>query len=303
MQKRILFLFMAAVMLASCSSNYRKTKSGLLYKIFSDGKGPLAKRGEVIKLNFTQKLGDSVLQETYSAVPGYAMVDSVGPVYNASELFPKLRKGDSLIVVLLGDSIIKKFGPQQGIKKDDKIKLHFKVLDIFPTTDAATADRNKEFDKQKDKQIKAFNDYMASHQNGVQKTAGGCYVQVTQQGTGPQVEQGKLVAVKYTGKLIPSEKQFESNMDGQNPPYEFIVGAGNVIRGWEDALTLFKEGGKGKLYIPYDMAYGPQPGPGGLPYQPLLFDVEVVSVKDAPKGMPQQQPFIPERLPADTSRH
>jgi FKBP-type peptidyl-prolyl cis-trans isomerase FkpA len=303
MQKRILFLLMAAVMLASCSSNYKKTKSGLLYKIFSDGKGPVAKRGQVIKLNFKQTLRDSVLQETYTSVPGYALVDSVGPVYNAAELFPQLRKGDSLIVVLLGDSIIKKFGPQAGIKKEDKVKLHFKVVDVFASTEAATADRAAEFSKQKDRQVKAFEDYMAKHQNGVQKTAAGCYVQVKEPGTGAQVEVGKLIAVKYTGKLIPSEKQFESNMDGKNPPYEFIVGTGSVIKGWEDGLVMFKEGGKGTLYIPYDLAYGEQQGPGGLPYQPLMFDIEVVSVKDAPKGMPQGQPFIPERLPTDTSRH
>ena len=295
---------MAAVTLASCSSNYKKTKSGLLYKIFSDGKGPVAKRGQVIKINFKQTLRDSVLQETYSAVPGYALVDSVGPVYNAAELFTQLRKGDSLIVVLLGDSIIKKFGPQQGIKKEDKVKLHFKVVDIFASTEAATADRTNEFNKQKDRQIKAFTDYMAKHQGaGVQKTPGGTYVEVTSQGSGPQVEPGKMIAVKYTGKLIPSEKQFESNMNGENPPYEFVVGSGNVIRGWEEGLVLFKEGGKGKLYIPYELAYGEQQGPGGLPYQPLMFDVEVVSVKDAPKGMPQGQPYIPERLPTDTSRH
>ncbi|HYC29950.1 MAG TPA: FKBP-type peptidyl-prolyl cis-trans isomerase, partial [Chitinophagaceae bacterium] len=254
----------------------------------------------MIKLNFKQTLRDSVLQETYSAVPGYALVDSVGPVYNAAELFPKLRKGDSLVVVLLGDSIIKKFGPQQGIKKEDQVKLHFKILDIFATTEAATADRNNEFSKQKDRQAKAFTDYMAKHQ-GAQKTAAGTYVEVTSQGTGPQVQPGKLIAVKYSGKLIPSEKPFESNMEGQAPPYEFIVGSGTVIRGWEDGLTMFKEGGRGKLYIPYELAYGEQQGPGGLPYQPLMFDIEVVSVKDAPKGMPQgQQPFIPERLPADT---
>src|ERR1700750_481091 len=115
MQKRILFLFIAAAMLASCSTNYKKTKSGLLYKIYSSGSGPLAKRGQVIKLQFKQTLRDSVLQETYSSMPGYAMVDSVGPVYNAAELFPMLRKGDSLVVVLLGDSIIKKFGPQANL--------------------------------------------------------------------------------------------------------------------------------------------------------------------------------------------
>lgn len=298
MQKRIAFLIVAIAMLAACNNTqYKKSRSGLLYKIYSDEKGPVARKGQVIKLQFKQMLKDSVLQETYSSVPGYAMVDSVGPVYNAAELFPLLRKGDSLVVVLLGDSINKKFGLPPYMKKEDKITLHFKVLDIFASTDAATADRTAEFNKQKDKQSQAFEAYMANKKANTQKTAGGCYVEIQSPGEGPAVENGKLVSVKYTGKLIPSEKEFESNMNGANPPIEFVLGTGGVIRGWEEGLLLFKKGGKGILYVPSDMAYGDQQGPGGLPFQPLKFDIEIVDVKDAPKGMPQ----APQFNPADTS--
>lgn len=303
MQKKILFLLVAAAaVLAACNNNqYKKSRSGLLYKIYSDGKGPVAKRGQVIKLQFRQKLKDSVLQETYTSVPGYALVDSIGPVYNAAELFPLLRKGDSLVVVLLGDSINKKFGLPPYMKKEDKIMLHFKVVDIFPSTELATADRAAEFGKQKDKQAKAFEDYMANKKNGLQRTPGGVYVDVQTPGDGPQVQNGKLISVKYTGKLIPSEKQFESNMDGSNPPIEYVIGPeAQMIRGWNEGLLLFKKGGKGILYIPSEMAYGDQQGPGGLPHQPMLFNIEIVDVKDAPKGG-AQQPFMPQPNPADTS--
>lgn len=304
MQKTILFFLFAAAVLAGCSNNqYKKSKSGLLYKIYSDEKGPIAKRGQVIKLHFRQKLKDSVLQETYTSVPGYAMVDSIGPMYNAAELFPLLRKGDSLVVVLLGDSINKKFGLPPFMKKEDKIMLHFKVLDIFPTTEAATADRTAEFNKQKDKQAKAFTDYMAKRSAGLQKTPGGTYVDIKSVGDGVQVENGKLISVKYTGKLMPSEKVFESNMDGATPPLEFVIGTASMIRAFDEGLLLFKKGGKGTLYVPSEMAYGEQQGPGGLPFQPMIFDIEILDVKEAPKGQPGQQPFIPERLPnsADTS--
>jgi FKBP-type peptidyl-prolyl cis-trans isomerase FkpA len=186
------------------------------------------------------------------------------------------------------------------MKKEDKITLHFKVIDIFPSTEAATADRAVEFGKQKDKQSKAFTDFMANKTNGLQKTAGGAYVDVKSVGDGPQVENGKLISVKYTGKLIPSGKIFESNMDGTNPPIEFVIGTGGMIRGWDEGLLLFKKGGKGTLYVPSELAYGDQQGPGGLPHQPMYFDIEIVDVKDAPKGQPGQQPFIPERLPNNT---
>jgi FKBP-type peptidyl-prolyl cis-trans isomerase FkpA len=301
--QKLLFLIVAAAMFASCSDNYKKTSSGLLYKIESDGKGQPAKVGQVLKFNFIQKIKDSVLRETYSGAPAYEMVDSVGPVYNAAELFTQLRKGDSLVVVFLGDTINKKFGLPPFMKKEDKITLSLKILDVFPDAQAATADRAKEFEKQKDVSAKAFETYMAKKSNGMQKTPMGSYIDMKTPGDGPAADSGKLVSIRYRGKLIPSEKVFETNMDDKNtPPIEFVVGTGRVIRGWDEALPYFKKGGKGTIYIPGELAYGAQPGPGGQPHQPLMFDIEIVDVRDAPKEMPQEPPFIPQRQPADTTR-
>lgn len=299
--QKLLFLFVAAAMFASCSDNYKKTSSGLLYKIKSDGKGQPAKVGQILKFNFTQKVRDSLIQETYGGVPAYAMVDSVGPVYNAAELFTQFRKGDSAVIVLLGDSINKKFGLPPYIKKEDKITLTFKIIDVFPDAQAATADRAKEFEKQKTVSAKAFETYMAKKSSGMQKTPLGSYIDIKTPGDGPAADSGKLVSIKYRGKLIPSEKQFETNMDGNAPPIDFVVGTGRVIRGWEEALPYFKKGGKGTIYIPAELAYGDQPGPGGQPHQALIFDIEIVDVKDAPKEMQDPLQGMPPRQPADTS--
>ena len=301
MQKRMLFLFVAAAALfASCSEDYKKTKSGLVYKLFSDKKGSAAKKGQIIKLHFRQKLKDSVLQETYGGVPGYAMVDSVGPVYNAAELFTSLRKGDSLVVVLVGDSINKKFGLPPFMKKEDNLTLTFKVLDIFENVDAATKDRSAEYAKQGENQKKIFDNYMAGKKDKMQKTAGGVYVDITSPGDGPQVETGKLVSIMYTGKFIPSEKVFESNMDQPGaPPIDVVMGQGSVIRGWEEGLLLFKKGGKGTLYIPGEMAYGENVQvPGSQPFQPMCFNIQIVDVKDAPK-----QPGQPQLVPMPDTTH
>src|SRR5580704_11315708 len=98
-----LFVFLAAITLASCNSNgFKKTKSGLLYKIISEGKGDPIKKGQFIKFSYTQKVRDSVLVSTDKAViPTYTRIDSVGPIYSPLEVFPLLRKGDSLVVVQL----------------------------------------------------------------------------------------------------------------------------------------------------------------------------------------------------------
>jgi FKBP-type peptidyl-prolyl cis-trans isomerase len=115
------------------------------------------------------------------------------------------------------------------------------------------------------------------------------------------VDSGKQVSVKYTGKLMPSGKVFESNMTGPADPYKLVIGTGSVIPGWDDGLKVFKKGGKGTLYIPAYLAYDAQPGPGRKPFENLIFDVEIADVTDAPppaanpgmpglQGMPQGQP-------------
>ncbi len=298
----MLFLFVvAAAMFASCSEEYKKTKSGLVYKLYSDKKGSVAKKGQIIKLHFRQKLKDSVLQETYGGVPGYAMVDSVGPVYNAAELFTSLRKGDSLVVVLSGDSINKKFGLPPFMKKDDNLTLTFKVLDVFENAELATKDRSTEYAKQSDVQTKVFDNYMASRKDKCQKTPSGAYVEITAPGDGPQVETGKLVSILYDGKFLPSGKSFETNMTGGAPPIDVVVGTGSVITGWEEGLLLFKKGAKGIIYVPGNLAYGEQGGPpGSQPFQPMMFDIQIMDVKDAPKQQ-AQPPMM--QMPDTTHGH
>src|SRR5882724_7397409 len=113
MKKNKAYLFILPLMLAMMACNnqgLKKTKSGLLYKIISDGKGDVAKRGDFLKINYVQKIRDSVLFTTADGIPFYARVDSVGPIYSAAEIFSMLRKGDSAVVIQLGDSLQHKFG-------------------------------------------------------------------------------------------------------------------------------------------------------------------------------------------------
>src|SRR3954470_15705078 len=103
--------------------------------------------------------------------------------------------------------------------------------------------------------------------------------------------------------LTNTDKVFDTNMDtskGHTNPIDVSVGSGSVIPGWEEALPYFGKGGKGKIYVPAMLAYGPQGSQGAIPpYSNLIFDVEVKDVKDAPKQSPtaQQQPSLtPEQM-------
>ncbi len=107
----------------------------------------------------------------------------------------------------------------------------------------------------------------------------------TTSGNGPEATPGRTVAVHYTGWLYddsrPEKKgtKFDSSRD-RNEPFEFSLGAGEVIRGWDEGVKGMKVGGKRVLTIPPDMGYGAR-GAGGVipPNATLLFEVELLGVK------------------------
>lgn len=97
-------------------------------------------------------------------------------------------------------------------------------------------------------------------------------------GTGAEAVAGKTVSVHYTGWLTDGTK-FDSSVD-RGTPFEFQLGAGQVIKGWDEGVAGMKVGGKRKLTIPPDMGYGAR-GAGGVipPNATLVFDVELLDVK------------------------
>ncbi len=295
----VLMVTMAAV---SCQQGFKKTKSGLLYKLISDGKGQKLKKGDFIKIEYVQKIGDSLLYSSYGSFPGYAKVDSVGPIYNPAEIFPLMRKGDSVVIIELADTIQRKYGQLPPfMKKDSKIIITFKLVDVFTSQVLVEADRKNEMEKEKSREDKVMADYIAAHKINAQKTEKGTYVEIKSVGDGAAVDSGKQVHVLYTGKTFPEGKVFESNITGPHKDtLKFVVGRGAIIKGWDDGLRLFKKGGSGTLYVPAYLAYDAQPnGPSRKPFENLIFDVQVVDVTDAPKEEPhpsRQQQISPEQL-------
>ncbi len=293
----LLLLAFSAILLTVACDNHslKKTKSGLMYKIISDEKNPVVKKGQYLKISYTQKLRDSVLYASTPSTPAYVRIDSGGTdSYSPVEVFPLLRKGDSAIIVQLGDSIQRRSGQTLPpfIKKKDKLYLTLRVLDIFDTEDQVTADRTVAMKSIHEQESKDIEDYLAKNNIKTQKTAKGTYVQIDSVGTGMAIDSGKQVFVRYTGKSFPSLRVFETNMSGPGKdPIKFIVGKKQIIAGWDDGLRLFKKGGKGTLYIPAFLAYDQTPGPGRKPNENLIFDIEVVDVKDAPKE--EDKPMMP----------
>ena len=114
------------------------------------------------------------------------------------------------------------------------------------------------------------------------KTPSGLGYEDTVTGNGSVAQSGKTVVVHYTGWLDEAGKKgrkFDSSLD-RGKPFDFQLGAGMVIKGWDEGVAGMKGGGKRTLYIPSDLAYGPRGRPPVIPpAAPLIFDVELIQVK------------------------
>jgi FKBP-type peptidyl-prolyl cis-trans isomerase len=96
-------------------------------------------------------------------------------------------------------------------------------------------------------------------------------------GSGPACKTGDTVRVHYTGTLLNGTK-FDSSRD-RDEPFSFTLGRGMVIKGWDEGVVGMKKGGKRKLTIPSDKAYGKAGSPPVIPPDsPLVFDVELVEI-------------------------
>jgi len=308
----IILSSLAVVLLAACSGGgFKKTKSGILYKIISDGKGITAQKGQFLKIHVVQNVRkgnkDSLLATSYDAIPVYLPVDSLPPSYNPSEVFMLLRKGDSAQIILEGDSLVSRGGQLPPfMTKADKIVIGIKVIEVMSeeakSRDQATAEQAyQEVLKTKEtaqlaRDVATIEKYLASKKINAVKTGRGTYVEILSQGDGPMADSGKIVSVKYTGNVlngpyfdsnIDSTKQFEAHpMD----PFEFLSGSQGAVDGMLEGIQKFRKGGKGNLYIPSTLGYGASPRPGGplKANDNLVFYIEVVDVKDLP-----QQPTGP----------
>jgi FKBP-type peptidyl-prolyl cis-trans isomerase len=119
---------------------------------------------------------------------------------------------------------------------------------------------------------------MSDSKTETKTTASGLKYEDVKQGTGDAATAGKNVSVHYTGWLTNGTK-FDSSKD-RGQPFEFPLGGGRVIKGWDEGVQGMKVGGVRKLTIPPSLGYGSR-GAGGVipPDATLVFEVELLGIK------------------------
>lgn len=281
---------------------FKTLKGGTQYKIVKDKSGDKkAVEGNILLCHVTQAIGDSTLSKSRdnskTPVP-IEVAKPSGSIGDIMEVMPFLTKGDSVIIQIPTDSILKM---NQGmappfIKPGQFIKLFIQVEDVLTKSEY---EKYKEdmAKKQKDIDDKALNEYFKKNNLKPTKTASGLYYTINQAGSGENAKAGQQVNMVYTGKLLDGTK-FDSNEDPafqHMEPFEFVLGQGMVIPGWDEGIALMNKGTKATLYIPSSLAYGEREMPGspanpkGIPANSsLVFDVELLEISEAkaPKAPP-----------------
>lgn len=297
--KQTLMAIAAMALLAACQVNYQKTKSGLPYKIFpGKGNGAQVKPGSFVKFNvkYAMPEKDTILNNTYDKVAVYTPVDTSGRVkYSFMEIMPMLKEGDSVEFALSVDSL-KNMGAlpdyNATFKRGDQIKCTMSIIKVFSNEDAVRQDYEKEMASEKDREVAKLSAYLQKKGVKAQQTKEGVFVVLDNPGDqSVKADTGKLITVMYKGYLQEGGKVFDTNMDtskGHNEPYQLVLNRDPVIKGWEEALPYFGKGGKGTIYIPAMLGYGPQGSQGEIPpFANLVFDIEVKDVQTAPPAKPK----------------
>ncbi len=295
--KRLLPVIVLATLFTSCKqATFKKTPGGMPYQVFQGSDTQTIHAGDVIKVSFTQKINDSVYFTNVGKPPFYIPVNGEINPYDLSEIWTKIRVGDSIVTTQLMDTFIKRnpqgVGPQ--FKKGDRIQTYVKVLGAFKDNKAAADNETTVKKEYQASEISFLENYLKGKNITAQKTPSGSFVEIINAGMGNAIDSGNYVSVYYTGTSF-SGVRFDSNTDTSfhhTEPLSFVVGTGQMILGFDEALKMLKNGGVAKVYIPSTLAYGanPQPGSKVKPYEHLIFDIAVSDVKDKqPADLPNPQ--------------
>ena len=263
--------------------------------------------GDQVSLNLQSACNNRLMYNTWQANKGKPMVYSVTkPAFKGDliEAINLMTPGDSIVCLVDAVSLFKnsKSKLPDFIKPGDKVQYFIKLVSIKPKEQvqkeqqAAFMKQMKEQQakqkaaeaKQLIKDDKSLKDYFAKKHITPIKTASGLYYTIKEEGKGDLPLTGDSVTMNYTGTLLDGTK-FDSNTDTafkHTQPFQFVLGKGAVIKGWDEGVALLKPGTKAVFYIPSPMAYGAQARPGGganpkgIPANSiLLFDVELLSSK------------------------
>lgn len=300
--KMAALLVAGATMMVACNGTdkegFKKTESGLYYKFEKQNPdGQQVQEGDVLVGELTIRFDTLVI---FSNKGDVRRIAQATPNYEIKigEGLLMMHVGDVATFAMDADSAAKYVDPNlmpanYEAGKGQKLYYEISLQDIVSREELEQerANFNSSMEERMKNEPEDIAKYIKDNNINAKPTADGLYIIVKKKGNGAKVATGKEVAVNYTGRLLDGT-MFDSSVESDakegdihNPqrtyePLTYTQGRGQLIPGWEQGVEGQPEGSQLQLIIPSALGYGPR-GAGQLipPFSPLVFDIEIVSVK------------------------
>lgn len=274
---KFLCFFIVSVLLVACNEykGYKKTESGLYYQFYTQNMtGRTPENDDIVTISLEIRTeDDSVIH------PTKLITTMMQPPKFQADIFEALTMmhlGDSASFIINAEKYFNAYNyGNQPVFVTDETMLWFTLS--IKEIETSSEFKSKHIQMQIEEEKRLLNAYLNEHQLSIQPTLSGLYYVETKKGKGKSPVKGQLCTVNYKGMLLDGTV-FDSS-EGR-PPFEFPLGEGRVIQGWDEGIAMMKKGGKATFIIPSAIAYGDR-GAGDLipPYTPLVFEVELVDFK------------------------
>lgn len=256
------------------------TESGLFVIETKAGKGEKPNTGDIVKVHYTGTLlsGKKFDSSLDRGTPIEFPIGQGKVIQGWDEGFAMLNEGAEATLLIPSYLAYGERGAGRDIPPNSILRFDISLVDIVNPEEqrAAEAAKNETYRKN---ETSLRNQFIAENGITTKPTESGLYVIITEEGTGPKPKPGDKVKVHYTGTLLDGTK-FDSSLD-RGKPFEFPIGQGRVIKGWDEGIAMLNVGSKATLIIPSKLGYGER-GSGQIihPYATLVFDVELVGIAE-----------------------
>lgn len=283
--KNILFFTLMAtvvIFFSSCNQSkykgFKQDESGFYYKIHTlVDTSRAAEEGDVILFEYVMRTADTAFTEDIITFP----VGIEKSLFKGDIGYAMLGRhiGDSLTLIFDADTFAYYYFNNEFPFEGEEIFMDLIILDMKSKAEIEQmeTDFQRELETQESSEEYLRDEYLTANNIKITPTESGLYFIPKKVGKGKKGEYGKMVSVEYTGKFLDGNVFDSSTGRG---PIEFILGAGQVIPGWEEGIAMMNEGGEATFIIPSKLAYGSQGARSIPPFSTLVFDVKLVEVKE-----------------------
>jgi FKBP-type peptidyl-prolyl cis-trans isomerase FkpA len=274
------------------------TLSGLPYKIYTDNSGRRIGLNDVVTVNFIQKKenGDVLIKTFESGAPVKIQIKESRQVTDLMDFFILLTEKDSALVKIPSDSIFVNYETSRpaDLGKGSWLLLYVKIERV-QTYEEVMSEALKSIEGQRSKERQLLAAYLSQNKLNPSFTASGLGYIVLRKSHKTKPSIGDTVFINYTArdlsnKVIDTSIEEEAKKAGiVHPgsiygPISFVLGKGEVIRGWDEGVLLMHEGAKMKLFIPSKLAFDWEgSGEDIEPFTTLVIDIELMKIKRSQK--------------------